>query len=70
MLALLVWMPHSSKVYFASNMDADAETSLVKHVYEVPLSGGSPRRVVGWRGPINALSLSHKGDRWPFSAMI
>ncbi|SRR5579875_251169 len=56
----------SRKVYFASNMDADAETSLVKHVYEVPLSGGSPKRVVEWSGPINALSLSHKGDRLAF----
>ncbi|MEM0271189.1 MAG: S9 family peptidase [Thermoprotei archaeon] len=58
--------PSSSKVYFTSNIEADAETSLVKHVYEVPLGGGSPRRVVEWSGPINALSLSHKGDRLAF----
>jgi dipeptidyl aminopeptidase/acylaminoacyl peptidase len=56
----------SSRVYFASNMDADAETSLVKHIYEVPLSGGSPKRVVEWSGPINALNLSHKADRLAF----
>lgn len=56
----------SSKVYFASNMDADAEKSLVKHVYEVPLTGGTPKKVVEWCGPINSLSLSHRGDRLAF----
>jgi len=57
---------NSSKIFFASNLDADAEKSLVKHVYEVGLEGGSPRRVVEWSGPINALTLSHGADRLAF----
>jgi dipeptidyl aminopeptidase/acylaminoacyl peptidase len=58
--------PGLSKVFFTSNMDSDAELSIVKHVYEVPLSGGAPRRLVEWSGPINAVSVSHRGDRLAF----
>jgi dipeptidyl aminopeptidase/acylaminoacyl peptidase len=58
--------PAEGVVYFVSNLDSNAETSLVKHLYKAPLSGGEPRRLVEWSGPITSINLSHDRRRIAF----
>jgi dipeptidyl aminopeptidase/acylaminoacyl peptidase len=58
--------PVEGVAYFASNLDSDAETSLIKHLYRVPFSGGEPRKLVEWKGPIISFNLSHDRQRIAF----
>lgn len=55
-----------ARAVFAANMESDAETSVVKHIYEVALGGGTVRRLLEWKGPITTLRLSHDGQRLAF----
>ncbi|PSN84126.1 hypothetical protein B9Q01_02000 [Candidatus Marsarchaeota G1 archaeon OSP_D] len=58
--------PKQRRVFFASNLEKDAETSIAKKIYSVPLTGGEPKKVVDWEGTINNLSVSPDGSRIAF----